>query len=512
MSAELRRHAGLSTAVDVRAHHLARAFVNRCTYSISTWLTRATVLLIVLCGSLDAASAADATGLVNPPHGNDYRVAVRSGTGSAGGAKAGAAPATPAVAAPVAAPAECKAIRTEGLRTVLTQVDGVIRKSPAMALESLKTAEINLNCLEDTPPADVLRDLFRHRGIAHFLMKNRVAAQDAFYEAAALDTSFECESQLAGFSNPATTREMTTLCEKAVQEAADTEIRVRLINIKGAEAIFVDGTDKSSRDEYISLRLIAGFHLIQVKSAGVLRSLWTQISIPEGEDARFREIDLRKQKLITVVEQQVPVGILRLEGLETGSEVMVDGRTRRDLPVLRNVEVGERHLLIRSPDGSVMGVTVTIKANEETVYKASVSSVGGGGGGLKKIASLASLGVGALSLVGSGVTLGLSAREFGLAQTSYDAYAAASGAADYNTLWADVETHLNGGSSLRTTGLVLGGVGVLATGAGTFLLLTGEDGLAYAQPHGPGWKPYFAPLASSDGKRAIWGFGVQGRF
>lgn len=427
----------------------------------------------------------------------------------------GAAPAA-TTAVPPAGPAsptpssECKSTRVEGLRTLLTTAEGAVRKTPALALESLKQAEAMLNCLDSVPPPELLKDLFRYKGVALFLQKNRTAAEDAFYQAAVIDSALNCEDQVSGFGNPALTRELTSLCEKATLEAQDTEIRVRVVNLKGAEAVFVDSVDKTTREDFISLRLIAGYHLVQAKSAGAIKSGWVQINIPEGEEARFQEIDLRKLKLVTFVEQQIPVGTLRIEGLETGSEVMVDGRTRRDLPVLRNVEAGERHLLIRSPDGSVMGVTVTVVANEETVYKSSALAMETGGGfDLRKGLSFGALGLSGLALVGSGVSFGLAAQEFSKAEASYQTYSSTTGVdGAYESLWAETEDHLAAGRTFRLTGAAAGGVGLAAAGVGAFLLFTGGG-----EPEVAGFfKPFVVPLVAGDRPGSGVAVGVQGRF
>ncbi|MFM7199484.1 MAG: hypothetical protein ACKO6N_01735 [Myxococcota bacterium] len=381
---------------------------------------------------------------------------------------------------PAWANTECKPLKTDGLRTLVFQAESSLRKSPAAALETLKQTEASLACLEDVPPAELLRNLFRFRAIAHLTLKNRTASADAFYQAAVQDSSMDCAGLVEGYGNPTLVRELNALCDKALIEAQDTEIRARLLSTKTAEAVFVDGVDKSAPGEdLISLRLIAGFHLLQVKSNGTLKSAWLQINIPEAENARFTELDLKALKLVTVVEKQVLTGTLRLDGLEPGTEVMVDGRTRRDLPVLRNVEAGERHLLIRTPDGSVMGVTVMVAANEETVYKAPASNLAPGGAGLdfKKLAGFGSLGLSGLALVGSGVTLGMSTQAFAGASTAYDSYSAATGPdADYNGLWSEVSSQLDAGRRLRSLGFVLGGVGLAAAGAGSFFILSGGGG------------------------------------
>ncbi len=384
----------------------------------------------------------------------------------------------------------CEPTTPEVIEADLAVAEASIRAKPARAYERVKKAEGSLPCLTAVAPAALLGNLYRTKGMALLYLGNSRKAERAFKQAALLDPGTACRAAMARFGTRGRVRQGIGLCEAAVANAEGRMLLVKLEGLRGIAGLYVDGIARERQEDHVPVDLSPGRHLLQYKQEdGGFSTKWLVVPAPEDPSKNSIWLNLKKLGLAPYVEEVAAVGTLRIEGLPQGARVLLDGRVRRDLPVLRNVDVGERHLMVRTPDGMVMGATVVIEADKETVYDVATIAAGGprrgGGGGqaLRAIAAYGALGVGALTAAGSGLMMVSASNTYAEAEDAYQVYLQAEYGADFDTLYDDAESKRQSARRTQLTGMALGGAAMLALGTGTFLMVTDSGPIAWLHPY-----------------------------
>ncbi len=392
---------------------------------------------------------------------------------------------------PMAARAEeasCEGVTPETIQAEVAVAEASVRSRPAVAYEHLKKAEAMLPCLKNVVPRELLGNLFRTKGMVLLYLGNSRKGEAAFRQAALVQPDVNCRKAMARFGTRSRARQGVGFCEAAVANAKARVLLVKLEGLRGIAKIYVDGQGLEREGDYVPVELSPGRHLLQFKHEdGDFSTKWLVVPTPEDLEKTTMWLNLKKLGLAPYVEEIAETGTLRIEGLPQGAQVLLDGRVRRDLPVLRNVDVGERHLMIRTPDGTVMGSSVLIEADKETVYTVGRIAMGGprrsGTLSTRNLVAYGSLGVGALSAVGSSLLMVSASNTYADAEDAYQVYMQAEYGADFDTLYDDAETKRQDAHKTQVTGLVLGGVAAVAVGAGTFLMITDAGPFAWLHPY-----------------------------
>ena len=411
--------------------------------------------------------------------------------------------------------AECDAQPIDSLRAELTTARAAMKGSPDRAIGRLEKLEAALECLSEPAPGDVLAELFEIKALAYLNKRDRNGARESFLRAAAYDPAMDCGALVAQAGSNQARRDARVLCSAAVSVAGEASVTIRIEPANRAQAIFVDGRQLAASGEYAEFAVVPNVHLFQVRTDKGLRSKWIEIRVRFDLEEPYQTIDLEEQGLIEPAPEIVQTGSLQIENLPEGYEIVLDGRPRHDLPLLRNIDAGSRYLTIRSPDGTVRGLTVVIKPGETTVYRVPPEEESKplpfeGGFDARNLAMWGSFGVAGASAIGSGLLFGLAAGRYGAADDLHAAYqsrvegSAADFEADFN---AAVEAQ-QAGNRFQNIGWILSGVALGAGGAGTYLYLTSEDES----------EPYFSfnfkliPRTVSQSGDGVVSIGLRGRF
>lgn len=416
--------------------------------------------------------------------------------------------------------AGCEPLTLDALVGALEAAETKLRTAPRDALDQLDALDERLICLSE--PADVgsLTRLALFQAVASLKLKDSGRAREAFVRAGGLNPRIDCRSVPAAYLRGRLLRSAQIMCNAAANARAETIQPVRLFELNSAKEIHVDGVLRTPYEDTVTMDLNPGRHLVQATFEDGVQVAWLDVDAPGLELARMQRFSLAEDLgLAPPIEAAVEVGELKIEGLEPGLTVVLDGRTRRDLPVLRNVEIGERYLQFRMADGSTRGVAVTINPGETTVYQyvASSSSSGGLRDLMSSVASLTSrewfgygsIGLGVVSGLGSGITFAMAGGQYATAGESYQAYSALSSGkeADFASSYNSATEAQVSGNRFQSIGWVMGGVAVAAVGAGTYFLLFSGDDDPYVQ-----FRPVIAPLLNPGQDAPGVALGLTGRF
>ncbi len=406
----------------------------------------------------------------------------------------------------------CQPSTPEELASELGVAEASMRAKPSRAYRRIKHVEEALLCVSAVVDRAFLGDVYRAKGMALLYLGNERAAEKAFRQAGILDPESDCKKAMARYGTRGRARQGVGLCEAAQANARGRMLDVRLEGLRGSATLYRDGEEAEQGEDYVSSTLSAGKHLLQYKEeAGGFSTRWLVVPAPEDPTRTVVWLNLKKLGLAPYIEEVVETGTLRIEGLPPRAQVYLDGRLRRDLPVLRNVEVGERHLMIRTPDGTVMGAAVKVEADKETVYDvASIAAARArgstGGFDVRTVASYGALGVGALSAAASALLMVAASNAYAEAEDAYEVYLKAEYGADFDTLYEAVESKREEAHRASVFSAVLGGAAVAAVGAGTYLLVGGEGG-GFARV-----APYLFPLGGRRTREAGVAVGLRVRF
>lgn len=381
-------------------------------------------------------------------------------------------------APPAASAAEtsCQPMKPRELQLIVAEAEDFLATGAVSdSIDSVSRGEAMLACLADAVAPSDLGDLLLIKGAAWYRLgsKGRKEAERAFETAFVVYPEASCDVPGINSSGKST-------CEKIgerVESAGEQDFR--LTGHHSSALVYVDGLRRKAtgRGE-IQLQLRPGTHWIQVQGADAFLTETFTVGPGSSELALARFIGEPPP------EVEAPTrGSLRLEGLPSDARVVVDGRERRDLPILTQLDPGDHYVKVSSSSTGVMGFTVSVNAGEETVYAvvfdAGPERRGGGGGSLGAIVSFGAAGLSAVAAGGSFVLAGLSYGRADAAFKEYDDMRDPSiDPQDISAKWTEADELQDAGDRWQILGLGLGGAAILAGGAGAVLLLTGRESTA----------------------------------
>lgn len=418
----------------------------------------------------------------------------------------------------------CEPQRLRDLQLLITEGEDFLAQKLAQdALQSVTQAESLLICINDVVPDTELGSLFRLKGAVLITLggtSRKAQAVTSFQDAFLLNPGLSCE--VGGLPSVAKTE-----CRKAASEVnARPTVDFSLTGHHSGVKLYLDGEKlEPTSPGVVELQLKPGKHLLQVQnSSGYINQM---VAVPLSGGS-FSLVPLVGEAPSAAVARAK--GTIRIQGLPRDAQVTLDGRDRRDLPVLEQIDPGSHYLKIASASMGVYGVNVTVESGQEVLHVVDFGGEEpsgreprpsrddrnnnpppsdedeGGGGGISplRLASFGSFGVSGLSLVGGAGAFVVSSGRYAAADESYDAYLKSTDPDEVVALYEEADNLRLEGIRFQAMGWGLTGLALAAGGAGTFFFLnSGGEGEVS--------RVLVLPLASRTGGPSL-GLSLAGQF